>query len=162
MKKTLTLLVIFTFLFLSTGCVNKNENLTPAGSDKNQAIENEKGSNLEGFVPQKPEPENLPIYPGAVLVNDAISYGENKWQWFYETTASGTEIVNYFTEAFEDMGIEVDAEGTFTFYEEFFVSTEKYVATVYWLGTDELGEDINADTPGRSYAIIIDFNLWNK
>jgi hypothetical protein len=151
---------MFTFLFILTGCVNNENNLKPIKDETNDSVK--KDSDLETFIPQKGVPNNLPVYPGAILVNDIISYGENNWQWLYHTTASGNEIVDFFTVEFQNLGFEINTQNTFAAYEEFFVNTTNSTVSVYWLSIDELEGEVNPDTPGRSYAIVVNLNEWKE
>jgi len=112
-------------------------------------------------VPKKAVPDNLPIYPEAILWSDTISYGEgNNWQWLYSTTGSGNEIVEFFTKELQNLGFEIDEEYTIAFREEFFVTTTDSVINVYWLDSDNLTDDVTADTPNRHYGIIINLDEW--
>lgn len=49
------------------------------------------------FVPSVPVPADLPVYPGAQLWNDLPSGSD--WQWMYQTTGSGNEIVAFFIDS---------------------------------------------------------------
>lgn len=162
MKKALSTMIVFILLFTLTGCINNKEDFNSSNRDQDQATETEKGVMSEEFVPRKAVPHNIPVYPGAILVNDIASYGDNSWQWLYDTTGSGNEIINFFTTALRDLGLEINEEGTLAIHEEFFVATTNSVVSVYWLNDDELGEGVNPDTPGRGYAIIVNLDEWTE
>ncbi|MGI6497368.1 MAG: hypothetical protein ACOX0U_00750 [Oscillospiraceae bacterium] len=113
------------------------------------------------YVPQKAVPKNLPVYPDAVLWSDMETWAAEGtgWMWCYNTTASGNEIVEFFKTELQNLGFEIDENGTFAFREEFSVATTDGVIGVGWLD-DEI-EDVNPDTPGRGYAIVVHLDEWN-
>ncbi len=149
----------FILIFTLTACNSNNESQVAETTD-----------NIEhgSYVPQKAVPENLPIYPDATLSSDSAFYGDdswgNSWQWFYSTNASGNEIVEFFKTEFQNLGFEIDEEQTFANFEEFFVTTTESVIGVYWLSIDEFPTevDVNPDTPGREYAIVVNLDEWNN
>ncbi len=108
------------------------------------------------FTPSVAVPEGVPVYPGAELWSDMPS--GPAWQWLYQTTGSGNEIVAFFTEALEGLGFEIDEEHTFAMFEEFFVATTDEVVRVYWLAPDE--EGVDEDTPDRGYGLVVDIEAW--
>ncbi len=152
-------------IFGLSACSSNNEPNEPANGNANsdngsQVAETEHEDH--GYEPNKAVPENLPIYPDAILTYDVASYGDNSWQWLYNTTASGNEIVEFFKTEFQNLGFEIDGDGTFAYREEFFIATTDSVISVYWLSIDDLpDEDVNPDTSGRGYSIVVNLDQWN-
>lgn len=169
--RKLTIVCCFVLIFALTACGSNKEPVEPANGNTNndgnggQITEPTNNNEQESYVPEKAVPENLPIYPGAILWNDSISYGDNNWMWLYSTTGSGNEIVEFFTTELLNLGFEIDADSTFAIHEEFGVTTADRAVIVYWLGTSDLEieeEDVDPDTPGRGYGIIVNFDVWNS
>ncbi len=106
--------MLFIFLFTLTGCFsNKKDNKANSPNDNQKQDADTKENNEDDtFILQKAVPQNLPIYPNAILINDLVSYGDNSWQWFYSTTASGNEIVEFFITEFQKLGFTIDNEKT--------------------------------------------------
>ncbi|MDY6827693.1 MAG: hypothetical protein SVV67_11155 [Bacillota bacterium] len=171
--KKLAVLFLVLFLTLSlTACGSANktdddsENTGATVIDETEStdsIDNTDNENNDKYVPQKAVPEDLPIYPGAILWSDSTSYGEdNNWQWLYSTTGSGNEIVEFFIKELQNLGFEIDEEYTFANREEFFVTTTDLIVQVYWLDSDNLSEvdAVTADTPNRHYSIVVNLDEW--
>ena len=168
--KKLIFICCFILLFVLTACNSNNDPNEPANSNANsnsisdnesQVIETADNTEHENYVPQKAVPGNLPIYPDAILRGDAASYGDNSWQWFYSTTDSGNEIVEFFKTEFQNLGFEINGDQTFAYREEFFITTTDLVIQVYYLDSDNLPDEVNPDTPGRHYGIIVNLDEWN-
>jgi hypothetical protein len=115
------------------------------------------------FVPTKPFPEGLPIYPGAILTSEISSPGSN-WQWLFQTTGSGNDIRTFFINSLTELGFAIDNEASIAKYEEFFVITEDGTISVYWLDSDSISDidNITPDTPNRHYAISVDLEKWEN
>jgi hypothetical protein len=167
MNKIAILLSVIILTFALTACDSSNRaddsnaNNGSSIDDETQVTESTNNTNHDNYVPKKAVPDNLPIYPEAILWSDTISYGEgNNWQWLYSTTGSGNEIVEFFTKELQNLGFEIDEEYTIAFREEFFVTTTDSVINVYWLDSDNLTDDVTADTPNRHYGIIINLDEW--
>ena len=155
----------FILLFALTGCNSNNESNGPANGNANsnnesQVKETVDNTEHENYMPQKAVPENLPIYPDAILSGDTASYGDNSWQWLYSTTDSGNEIVEFFKTELQNLGFEINEDQTFAYREEFFVTTTDSVIQVYYLDSDNLPDEVNPDTPGRHYGIVVNLDEW--
>lgn len=169
-KRLLVLLLIFSLMvFMIGGCGNdKNGDTALETNDNNvdSALETNDNESDEpsdingsgGFVPSVAVPDGLPVYPDAELWNDLPSFGEGVWQWLYQTTGSGNDIVDFFVDALQDIGFDIDSEDTYAFNEEFFITTADQVVRVYWLDGDE--PEMDPDTPNRGYGIIVDLEGW--
>ena len=166
--KKVVIVCCFVLIFALTACGGNKVPNEPANGNANndngdQITEPSGDNEQEDYVPEKAVPKNLPVYPGAILWNDSIS--GNDWMWLYSTTGSGNEIVEFFTTELQNLGFEIDADSTFAIYEEFGVTTKDRTVIVYWLGTSDLEieeEDVDPDTPGRGYGIIVNLDNWNS
>ena len=165
----LVLVLIFSLMaFMSGGCGNGDNGdtaLETNGDNGDTALEpnddeNDDPSDIngsDGFVPGVAVPDGLPVYPGAELRNDLPGVGE-RWQWLYSTTGSGNDIVEFFVDAFQDLGFGIDSDYTFADREEFFITTDDLMVQVYWLASED--DDLNPDTPNRGYGIVVDLDRW--
>lgn len=163
-KKSILLFVVVVLILTVSACSGNNEapdigtdNIEDVSTD-NGSSEDSRESDTSGFVPSVAVPEDLPIYPGAELWSDMPSAGE-RWQWLYQTTDSGNDIVDFFVDAFQDLGFEIDFDYTFAEREEFSITTADHIVQVYWLDSEEI-DDITADTPNRGYGIVVDQERW--
>ncbi|HKK96349.1 MAG TPA: hypothetical protein VJ916_08570 [Anaerovoracaceae bacterium] len=170
MKKFVILFATFILIFALTACSSDDGSNESDDSNVNNSSEMESETEAEdsssevgddNYVPEIAVPDGLPVYPDAILYNDLISYGDNSWQWFYATTGSGNDIVEFFRTEFQNLGFAIDEEYTFAQREEFFATTADSVISVYWLDSDNLTDDVNEDTPERHYGIIVDLDGWN-
>ena len=149
-------LMIFLMIFM-VGCVdNSNENVKEQEERQNEV---EYIEETEEYTPSEALPEGIPVYPGAILWGDTPS--QENWQWLYTTTGSGNEIVDFFTRELTALGFAIDDEYTFTYGDEFFISTKDGIIGVYWLG-DEAAKNATPDTPNRGYGIIVDVEAWEN
>lgn len=171
MKKIAFLFTAFILVFALTACNSNIEPNKPDNSNVNsssiidnetQVTEKDENTDHDNYIPKKAVPKNLPIYPDAILWGDMISFGDNSWQWLYTTTGSGNEIVEFFKTELQNLGFEIDEEYTYAEHEEFFVSTTNLVIQVYWLDSDNLTDEVNADTPERHYGIIVNLDEWDN
>lgn len=177
MRKILTLALAILLIFALAACGGKTEPVDSAnnanGDNGSQVTEPDNKPGADLFVPDKAPPKNLPVYPGAVMVYDlqatGYKYGENSWQWHYDTDASGNEIVAFFVAAFQDLGIPIDEQYTGANFEEFFIQTntlDNRTASVGWLGYENSenknDDELTADTLGRSYMILVDLDRWKE
>lgn len=168
MKKIIVLIFSIMVIFVLTACSCNNKSKDPVNNNSNSNNDNgnqaiEESDNTEyDYVPSKALPENLPIYPGATLWSDNETWATEgtNWMWFFNTTGSANEIVEFFTTEFQKLGFEIDENSTFANYEEFFVRDTTRTVEIGWLGSEI--EDINPDTPGRGYMIIVNLDAWNK
>ena len=158
MKKTVFICCLV-FVFALTACSGKKSS---EPTDDNGNNDN-KGKITEKYVPEKAVPENMPIYPGAVMINELPSYSNDR-HWVYTTTASSAEIVDFFKTEFQDMGFEVDSAHAYTTGREFYVSSTNYVITVASVGGGEehLPDEVDLNTPGRHYVITIKPDKWDE
>ena len=166
MKKKIAIIMSIVLIFTLTGCGgnNKSNDSTKGNSNndnENKVIEKENKPKHD-FVPQKAVPNNLPVYPDAILWSDTETWtteGTN-WMWLYNTTASANEIIDFFTTELQNLGFEIDPKFTFANYEEFFVRDTTKTVEVGWM--DDGIEDVNPDTSGRGYMIIVNLDKWNE
>ena len=111
------------------------------------------------FEPSVPFPDEIPVYPGAVLYADLPNW-DDTWQWLFTTTGSGNDIVEFFVDAFQEMGYEIDPEFTYAEREEFGITTADHSIQIYWLDYEGSIDDVDADTPNRWYGVILDPEDW--
>jgi len=167
LKKSILLFIAVVLVLTVSACsTNSGNNEAPdLESDYTEDTSLDNGSSEEShdpdtfvFVPSVAVPEDLPIYPDAELWSD-MPAGEECWQWLYQTTGSGNDIVEFFVDALQDLGFDIDSEYTFAEREEFSIITTDNIVGVYWLGSDE-SEDLTADTPNRGYGIFVHQEGW--
>lgn len=182
MKKLMYLILVVFLVFALAACGGKTSSTDPTndnagGGNGSQVTEPSKPAEPADkndkytYEPEKAPPKNLPVYPGAVMVYDSqatgYKYGENSWQWHYDTAASGNEIVAFFRAAFQDLGIPIDEDYTLANFEEFFIQTntlDSRTASVGWLGYEnsenKKDDELSPDTKGRGYMILVDLDRW--
>ena len=165
-KKSILLFTALLMVLTMAACTSDsgNDEVTPPESDDSEQVTQDDSSSEEsqesdssGFTPGVAVPDGLPVYPGAELAND-LPGGEGRHQWLYQTTGSGNDIVEFFVDAFQDLGFGIDSDFTFAEREEFVVTTSDHVVQVYWLGSEE--SDLTADTPNRGYGIVVLVDQW--
>ncbi len=167
MLKKIVLPIIIVLFVLAVGACSPDTgddetpapDAEPSESEDQGNVSDETGgeSDSSGFVPSEPVPEGLPVYPDAVLTNDLPSF-DGRWQWLYQTTGSGNDIMEFFVGAFEDLGFDIDPQFTFAEREEFVVTTADGVVEVYWLSSEE--SDLTPDSPDRGYGIVVLQERW--
>lgn len=107
LKKSIILIMSVVLVLTVSACsTNSGNNEAPdLEPDPTEDVSPDNGSNAESepdafvFVPSVAVPAGLPIFPDAILRNDLTGGGEGKWQWHYQTTGSGSDIVEFFVEA---------------------------------------------------------------
>lgn len=127
----------------------------PTGSSQGDAT---------AHTPDRAVPAGFPVFPGAVLGND-FSGGPDAHNYLYSTSGSAEEIVAFFADAFRGLGLDVTEE--FAVNEEFGVAVHlpiadgvgARVAAVYFI--DDGVANATPSTPGRGYAVMIDFTAWS-
>lgn len=164
LKKIYVTIISIVLIFVLTGCGGNNEKEKPANIDStndNASKVTEPTDNIrdENFVPQKAVPKDLPVFPGAILWFDSETWAAEgtNWMWFYNTTGSANQIVEFFTAELKNLEFEIDA---FALGEEFSVRDVNGLVNVGWI--DDGIEDVNPDTPGRGYMIIVNLDAWNN
>lgn len=154
MRKSFLMILLSFLLFMAVGCSNQKQ------EDKNDGNNNDKEPNnevIDEYVPRLAVPDNLPIYPNAILFNE-IEGMDGHWTWLFTTDGSANDIIAFFTGAFAEMGVEVDYDKTIAMKEEFFVHTHSKILRVFWL--DDGIIDATPDTPNRWYGIIVNLEAW--
>lgn len=168
MKKIMKLILVLFLAIILLACKTETptDQTGKADNDVNKEVmqkeEVKDESQEEVYLPEHPIPKNLPVYPGAILVNDVATtsfHGDAKHLYFYETDANANEIVEFFVIELEKLGIEIDRENTGVFAGgiEFFVKT---VPDVVSLG-DSAEEGVDENTKGRPYMIEILISEWD-
>jgi len=142
---------------LNTYNSNHVENSNQAQTELTSITNNDS----EEYIPTKPLPEGLPVYPEAILINE-IPSNEGSWQWLFQTTGSGREIMTFFINSLSELGFSIDNSATIANHEEFFVITADKTIRVYWLDSESIADidNVTPDTPNRNYAIFVDLNRW--
>lgn len=163
MKKTIFISFIVLILAL-TACGGDTKPNKPAISNstsqtKSQITQKEENTEPD-YVPEKAVPKDLPVYPGAFVFYDSEIWADEGtgWMWFYSTTASANEIVAFFKTELLKSGLEIDTGFTYALGEEFSVSDTTGTLTVGWL--DDGLENVNPDTPGRGYLLMVKLEAW--
>lgn len=166
MRKIIVLITSVVFIFILTACSCNNESKGSANTKTNS----NKGNQVsEEYVPKKAELKKLPVYPGALLVydNETKWSDENSdyWMWVYVTTGSGSEIIEFFKTELQNLGFEIgDASTMGKIFYLYTKDDEIYLENFSWDKSSykKLPDEVNPDTPGRQYRIIVNLNKWNN
>ncbi len=117
----------------------------------------------EVYVPKKEFVKSVPIYPGAVIVDDTattLNNMENCWMWTFKSDASANEIVDFYERELEKLGYEVEYASAFQ--DSISLHITDYYITVQdsfdlW-GLSDLPDEVDPDTPGRAFDITVNLD----
>ncbi len=154
------LIIVALIMTMVVGC-GISDDTNNAGEQNN--LKNGEETQSEEFIPSKELPAGIPVYPGAILSGE-ITPSEDAWQWLYQTTATGNEIVTFFVNELIELGFEIDNYGTTANREEFFISTKDEIIRVYWLDSESIAyiDDVTPNTPNRHYSIVVNLPAWEN
>ncbi len=171
MRKFIAIIMSIILVFTLTGCNSKNQfkdSDNPAMDIiKNQLKETvdqiqREDAGIDDINPEEILPNKLPIYPGSDMTLTMPSYTEyNSRTWWFDSNATGNELVEYFKTELQKLGIEIDEENTYARTFQIMVSTKAKVVMVQNDESENIAGDVNPDTPGRSYFVIVDLDKWN-
>ena len=164
-------MISIVFVLTLSGCVGKNvlkDSDNPAMDIiKNQLKETvdqiqREDADLDDINPEEILPNKLPIYPGSDMTLTLPLYTEdNSRTWWFDSNATGNELVEYFKTELQKLGIEIDEENTYAKTSQIMVSTKDSIVKVMNDESENIAGDVNPDTPGRSYFVLVDLNKWN-
>lgn len=155
MKKRIVVCFLILILAL-TACGGNADSKEPVNSkNENQITKTQDKTKQENYVPQKAVPKNLPVYPGATLFHDEMTFWENHWIWDFYTTGSANEIIAFFETELKKMGYEI-LEGNFgADRHEFYLFAGLFDIQISNLDSEKDPDKFNPDTPGRGYSILV-------
>lgn len=158
--------VIVALAFLSLGVLSacgddSGETAATTGALEATTAPTEAASpSVEEFVPERPLPDDLPIFPGAVLANDIPDAVPN-YIYIFGTSGTNREICEFYVSALGDMGLDVSDESGFNdcsyAEEEYYVDARRDGMTVVSVTFGG-----HADGEGVGYTLAIDHDLWNS
>ena len=121
-------------------------------------------SKYQNYAP----PANMPVYPEAVKFGEvevSTYAGFTYLAWYYKSTASANELVEFYTKEFEKLGLYVEEFATYVYDAQFGLAASKdaaayFMGSISFTDTEDLSNDVDPDTPNRHYKISINIDQW--
>lgn len=154
--------IVFALTACSGNKPNEPINGNANGNDEIQVTETKKETEHGNDESTDTVPKNLPIYPDSNMTLTLPSFtGENIRTWWFDSPASGNEIVEFYITELKNLGLEIDEDYTYVDDATFEVHTVNEVVTVINDESQTFSSEVNPDTPGRNYIIAVNLDKWN-